>query len=282
MYRAAGQRAYTSGLRQVARGDCKAGAASLARVIGYFHYVPGLPVEKARASIAECPIISAADAAAHRGDLRGALSGFRDFVAQHPRSVLEPYARRRWGEVGSQWGAKLISLGSFKTAIETFEELSSAFPGTPLAAEARRDAADAYLDLAAAKEGNTASAFHWQEAVDAYRTVVEQYADTDAASAAGASIERLYRKAVDGLKPGHGCDPLDILRALTRDELHVQDGVPLLALAQYRCVVWEVGHGYSILAVDEITDFLTTYPDDPHVPDARRLLKKAREEASAG
>jgi len=276
VYRSAGRRAYAHAIEALGRGDCKGAVPELSRVIGAYRFAPGVPVADAREAIDECRVISDGDAKARRGDLRGALSGFRDLVEKHPRSALVPYARKRWGEVGSQWAAKLVILGNFKTAIETYEDLSGAFAGSALAAEARDRAAKAYIQLAAMREANTSNAFHWQDAVDDYKKVLEDYAETDAAGAAQDSIERLYRKAANGVSPGHGCDPLDILRALTRDDFHVQDGTPLLPSAQYRCVAWEVGHGYSSLAVDDIADFLNTYPHDPNAPQARLLLIEAR------
>ncbi|HEX9311511.1 MAG TPA: hypothetical protein VGA30_01625, partial [Actinomycetota bacterium] len=181
VYRSAGRRAYAHAIEALGRGDCKGAVPELSRVIGAYRFAPGVPVADAREAIDECRVISDGDAKARRGDLRGALSGFRDLVEKHPRSALVPYARKRWGEVGSQWAAKLVILGNFKTAIETYEDLSGAFAGSALAAEARDRAAKAYIQLAAMREANTSNAFHWQDAVDDYKKVLEDYAETDAA-----------------------------------------------------------------------------------------------------
>ena len=116
--------------------------------------------------------------------------------------------------------------------------------------------------------------------VDDYRTVLEDYAGTDAAERARTSIDRLYQEAVRRLRPGLGCDPQDILRAITRDGFHTRDGGPLVPLAVYQCLSWEVGHGYADLAVDDIQGFLSTYPHDPLVPKVLLLRVKARQAAA--
>ncbi len=241
-YGIAGGSVYADGVAAQEKGDCATATGAFDTVTGPFELTLRSDVLDAADRRAECVAYDAALAAQKRGDHEQAITLYHDFDKIHPGSVLGSFVHTNLADT------------YFASATDWAE---------PLTAQAARASVDTLLMLR------------------------REYADTAVVKKVPEAIATAFASATKPYADGKFCDALPVLDYFSGLDVSSAGEVVPTAVANrgralYECGMSQLRGNAAAEAATTLQQFVTGYPKDGAIPQARAALITAKVATAAG
>jgi TolA-binding protein len=236
-YGIAGASTYDRGVTAQTNGDCAAATAAFDTVTGLFELTLSADVLEAQDRAKECAAYENAFATQKRGDYPAAITLYNDFGKIYPASVLAKHVHTNLAD------AHFAMATSWKP------------PVTPVDAEI---------------------------SVNTLLMLRREFGDTDAAKKAPKAIADMFAESTKPYAQGKFCDSLTVLAYFaglepsSAGEKVVADANAYRARSLYECGLSQAGQNLYSQAINTLQTFLTTYPNDGGVPQAKSAFIAAK------
>lgn len=236
-YGIAGSSTYDRGLAAEANGDCATATDAFDAVAGVFELTLSQRVLDARDRVTECADYDKALAAQKKKDYSRAITLYEDFGKIHPHSVLDKHVHTHLAD------AHFAKATGWQPPINDVDAETS---------------------------------------VNTLLMLGREFADTEAAKKAPKAIEDVFAEATKPYGAGKFCESLRVLTyfaeldASSVGQKVSADANAYRARSLYECGLSQVRENKYTDAVTNLTTFLTKYPKDGGVPQAKAALITAK------
>lgn len=271
-YGAVGRQVYDDGVAAQQRGDCATAMDRYDQVTGPFELTLGATVRQAAAHRDVCEALVAAHVVGRLGNHEAAVAMLRDLSAQHPGDdVVGTHLTRAY--LG--WAREHRRARDFGEAITIYRDLLGDRAAHRDEPSVRAELADTYVEQA--RFLLTAETVDFAPLIDILVVVHNSFADTPAAKLVPHAIAETFAVAGKPVAAGQFCAGVPALDLLAELEPEVIAGIsgPLhasRATALMQCGISQFGSGGYPEAVTSFNTFVTQYPNDPGIPQARSGL----------